>query len=151
MDTRFTQTNLTTSPTHKRINKRTHAQPRDDSPEPTEPRDARVATNHRTPLTRSSAVMMTVKATAPRRGSSEDTVPVTNFILTRNKSSHKCKCATRTADGDAAKDPRNETHADGERRDNQMRKCGETLGTCLGTREGAGRHSQNPITHHTFR
>ena len=32
-----------------------------------------------------------------------------------------------------------------------MRKCGETLGTCLGTREGAGRHSQNPITHHTFR
>ena len=72
VDTRFTQTNLTTSPTHKRINKRTHAQPRDDSPEPTEPRDARVATNHRTPLTRSSAVMMTVKATAPRRGSSED-------------------------------------------------------------------------------
>lgn len=31
-----------------------------------------------------------------------------------------------------------------------MRKCGETLGTCLGTREGAGKGSRAPFAkpHH---
>ena len=51
---------------------------------------------------------------------------LTSFILTRPTFTAVARCCE-------AKDPRNETHADGERRDNQMRECGETR------REGARR------------
>ena len=65
-DTRTSQTNLKTNPTHRLTRQTTP-----------KPRDARVATHHTThPIKRSSAdVVVTVMATAPGRGSSEGASP----------------------------------------------------------------------------
>jgi hypothetical protein len=63
-DTRTSQTNLKTNPAHRLTRQTTPANP-----------GTHHASPHTTPLTRSSAVVVTVMATAPGRGSSEGASP----------------------------------------------------------------------------
>ena len=63
-----TRTNLKTNPTHRHIRARPHAK------DPGTRAPSR-ASSQTTPLTRSSSVVVTVVATAPRRGSSEGASP----------------------------------------------------------------------------